>query len=120
VDRKNLNARRQNCHADKVKLIQPSPEEILEHTTLPASKLDGATTMYAGVAKTLMEPDDSLESVYKLCSDGSLVIPVRKETVRGLILVFTQIRLTGSAESPTTGLIASTDPEIKNTTTGTE
>jgi hypothetical protein len=93
-------------------LNEPSFELVLAHTKLKKTELDLTVTLYAAVAKTLKESgNDDLGHSYSPDADGNMTIPVKADSVRGLILVFTK----GPAESPTQ-LIASTDPEIKNST----
>jgi len=118
VSSKNLNARGQNRDAGKIMLLQPSTDTIRERTGLPLDKLDQTVALYAGVARTLTVSQDPLESVYPLAADGTLTIPVIAHTVRGLILVFSKWAGPGMPPYPITQLIASTDPEIKNTTGG--
>ena len=117
---KDLNARDQRCSANKVRLVQPSQPDTRRGTGLPLSKLDATVRLYAGVAKTLDAWDD-LKSVYALETDGSLIIDVAADSTRGLILVFTQTQtavIGGTPPYPVARLIASTDPEIKNSTGG--
>ncbi|MEV4782031.1 hypothetical protein [Burkholderia sp. LMU1-1-1.1] len=117
---KDLNARAQRCDANKVKLIQLSQQETRRGTGLPPAKLDATVRLYAGVAKTL-DAWDELKSVYAAETDGSLIIDVAANSTRGLILVFTQTQTAvngGTPPYPVARLIASTDPEIKNSTGG--
>ncbi|MTV36308.1 hypothetical protein [Duganella radicis] len=120
VSKKDLNAHNQGCNAGLVKLIQPSEDQILASTDLSPAQLDRTASLYCGVAKTLGEPDQ-LKSYYAIDADGSLTINVSKDTTRGLILIFTQTDpLNGdSTRYPVRQLIATTDPEIKNSAIGT-
>lgn len=115
VSSKDLNARGQHRNAGKIKLLQPTTDTIITRTDLPFDMLDQTAHLYAGVARTLVVSDD-LESVYPLGHDQSLTIPVTADTARGLILVFTKAPAVGMPPYPITQLIASTDPEIKNST----
>jgi len=117
VSSKDLNARGQDRNANKILLLQPSVDMIVEHTDLGKDILDATVHLYAGVAKTFAVTDE-FESVYPLSSDRTLIIPVAPETVRGLILVFTKASGTGKKPDAITQLIASPDPEIKNSTGG--
>lgn len=115
VSPKNLNAKGQGHNADKIRLLQPTTATIIARTGLPVEILDQTANLYAGVARTLAVSEE-LPGVYPLGTDGALTIPVTVGTVRGLILVFTQAPASGVLPRPVTQLIASTDPEIKNST----
>ena len=116
VSPKDLNAKHQGGNENKIKLLQPTPERIEKFAGLPSGILDETARLYAGVARAFAMYDDQ-GSVYPLC-DGALTIPVTSNTVRGLILIFTKGPASGTSPYPVTQLIASTDPEIKNSTGG--
>lgn len=117
VDPKKLNARGQGCNANQILVYQPAIDTIIARTDLGSDVLDHSVNLYAGVAKTLGD-SDSLPSMFPMGSDGTLVIPVTAETVRGLILVFTKTGAAAELGARITQLIASPDPEIKNSTGG--
>lgn len=112
ISSRNLNARGQGCSADCIRLHQPSREQILQHTGLHPDKLDPCATLYAGVARTLATDVELLPGTYGL-EDGFMTIPVRPDSTRGLILVFSKT-VPGEFPHRVVKLIATTDPEIKN------
>jgi hypothetical protein len=116
VSPKDLNAKVKNHNANKIRLKQPSDDEVKAHANLFPDYFDEAAQLYAGVAKTLGQ-DDGLKSMFTPGDDGVMTIPVNPGTTRGLILVFTKA---SDPDHPqlVTQLIASTDPEIKNSTGG--
>lgn len=119
VSSKDLNARKQDCNAGAIMLFQPTEDQILTSTSLKPTQLDPTVSLYAGVVKTL-GMSDHLESYYALALDGTLTINVDANTTRGLILIFTQSEPLSGATTryPITKLIATTDPEIKNSIGG--
>jgi hypothetical protein len=71
-----------------------------------------AFTLLAGVAKTL-RGNCGLPNTFLADAGGRLVLPVMPGTRRGLILVFTVTSTLGVQ-----ALVATSDPEIKNTSGG--
>jgi hypothetical protein len=116
VSSKNLNAKGK-VHG-QIQLTQPDVKEIILHTDLSYDKLDESVKLFAAVAKTLMGDEAGHDNLFSM-KNKAMTIPVSKGTVRGLILVFTKVGLGGSLDGQIMQLIASPDPEIKNSTGGT-
>jgi hypothetical protein len=105
VSPKDLNAKVKNHNANKIRLKQPSDDEVKAHANLFPDYFDDAAQL------------DGLKSMFTPGDDGVMTIPVNPGTTRGLILLFTKA---SDPDHPqlVTQLIASTDPEIKNSTGG--
>jgi hypothetical protein len=117
-----LDSGSQSCRGDLVKLTQPSEYEIEKHAPDMLMRLDRSVTLFAGVAKTL-SGDEMLPAFYSATMIDNrpvMVISVMKRTVRGVILIFTRMDdAKGTLAVPIMDLVASSDPEIKNSTDGT-
>ncbi|WP_343622338.1 hypothetical protein [Roseateles puraquae] len=108
VDRDNLNSRGQGCNTDFVCL--QSMAGVVPAVEPPDGRpLDGIRLL-AAVVKTLYE-NTSLPNVIPADSHQRVVLPVLPGTRRGVILVYERI-----VDGQVVGLVASTDPEIKNST----
>lgn len=117
LDARDLDAGKQGHNIKQAALHQPLDVAFIsQHTGLDASMLATDVRLYAAVAKTL-QGTDKLKELYSLDSEHCIKIDVNHNTTRGVILVFTQNGLGDS--SSVIRLIASTDPEIKNSTGGT-
>lgn len=113
----NLDAGLQGQNIARAKLLQPlDVNEISAHTGLAPSTIDINVRLYGAVVKTL-QGSDEFKDMYSLDHAGdSITIDVKQQTKRGVILVFAQNGVGDS--SSVIRLIASTDPEIKNSTGG--
>jgi hypothetical protein len=116
VSAKNLNAK--GRVGGYIRLSQPDIKEVILRTELSYDKLDETVQLFAGVAKTLFGEDKKHDNLFGL-ENGAMLIPVTKNTVRGLILIFSKVGVGGSLAGKVMQLIASPDPEIKNSTGGT-
>ena len=93
--------------------LQPLPTPVPANIRAAAAAVEGVT-LFAAVAKTISD-DDGLPNTYLADAQQRLVLPVMPNTRRATILIFSL----SSAASGVTGLVATTDPEIKNSTDGT-
>jgi len=111
VPAKELNSKngRQDRSSDFVRFLQASSSEVQEIN--PPGTYDPSVTLFAGVAKTF-DADRHLTNLFLAGVHHDrpiMVIPVADQTRRGVILVFAK-----ESGNVITELIASTDPEIKN------
>ncbi|RQP21909.1 hypothetical protein [Piscinibacter terrae] len=120
VDPPVLNSKSQDATGDLLMLVQPSEKEIRQFAP-DHPQLDPSVTLFAGVAKTLGS-DNLLPNFYMAQQFNNLpavVVSVVEQTRRGLILTFVRRDiLSNMVPPPIVGLMASTDPEIKNSTDG--
>ena len=119
VSEKSLNSRSkaQGRQSEFVCLVQPLPDD-LPGELRKKLHIDPSVTLFAGVAKTL-DADYLLPNLYSATKvDGrfTMVLTVVERTVRGLILVF--VKDVPGEIVPRFQLIASTDPQITNSTDG--
>lgn len=114
-----LDSAGQTCRGDLVKLIQPSEYDIERHAPDMLSRLDRSVTLFAAVARTF-RGDEILPNFYAATVIDNvpvMVISVMKGAPRGVILIFTRRDdANGTLAIPIMDLVASTDPEIKNST----
>jgi hypothetical protein len=108
-----INAQTTKHKTNCVTLTQPDPATILARTNPPV-QVDPNVTLFAAVARTL-NLSESLDILFKINSTGGVDIPVAPNTKRGVILIFTKAATAGGEP---TQLIASPDPEIKNSIGG--
>ena len=122
VGDKDLNSSGQGCFSDLLSLTQPKPEDVEKHAKQAYDRLERNVTLFAGVAKTF-EGNEYLPNYYTANKVGEvpvLVMSVIRHTVRGVILIFTRTAEGSFGAGPILDLVASKDPEIKNSTDGTE
>lgn len=118
VDAKSLNScsAAQDCRSELVCLVQASAEDVAANIEEPLN-FDPRVTLFAGVAKTLTG-DYLLPNTYlatEVCGRPSMVLTVFNNAPRALILVF--VKKPDSSEIvQQLQLIASTDPQIINST----
>jgi hypothetical protein len=108
-----LNAYTKQRDTNKVTLFQPSAATVLARTSPPVVAVPNVT-LFAAVARTL-NLSESHSNYTQIGADGGLDISVSRNTTRGVILIFTKSATPGGEP---TELIASPDPEIKNSIGG--
>lgn len=104
--------------ADFIALVQAPPTEVPAQVVLELAREglrpDVGVGLFAAVAKTLGQEHGGLPNTLVATGDpqaAQVLLPVRRGTTRGVILVFRRPALGATAV-----LVASTDPEIKNGT----
>jgi hypothetical protein len=104
--------------ADFVALMQAPPEQVPAQVLLDlvreGLRPDVGVGLFAAVVKTLDQEHGGLPNTFVATGDpqaAQVLLPVRRGTTRGVILVFRRPALGATAV-----LVASTDPEIKNGT----
>jgi len=110
LDKPVLDSCTDDYKTDFVQVVQPSVEQ-LHARDIDVSFVDEELTLFAAVAKTLQA--SVLMPNLLSASGNAVVIPVVDDTRRGLILVFAR-----STAGIVTDLVATSDPEIKNSTNG--
>jgi hypothetical protein len=117
-----LNSKSQKFFGDLIMVVQPTEKQVHDYAP-DKPMLDPTVTLFAGVAKTLGS-DNLLPNFYmaqKVNDLPALAVSVVDKTRRGLILNFVRRDITSNmVPAPVVGLMASTDPEIKNSTDGHE
>lgn len=108
-----LEADSQGGNTDQVRLVQPSPQQIVASTNLQMDDLDLTLTLYAAVARTL-SASETLPRNYAAGIKPIVTVDVASGTTRSLTLVFTKHE-DGQADMPEiTQLMSTNEPEIKN------
>jgi hypothetical protein len=104
-----------DCHAQGFKVdflcIRPVQADLPTALRRDADAVD-SLVLFAAVAKTL-NGSGTMQNMVLADEFQRIVLPVMPGTRRGVILVFKRMAADGAC-----GLIASTDPEIKNSTFG--
>ena len=103
-----LDAARNGSTKNEVILTQPLVGVVNDWAPSPLPKYDPSVHLYAGIVKTLKKNGKDEDSYCQL-NVGKMLIKVAPNEPRGLILVFTK-----DTDGTLTSLMASTDPEIKN------
>jgi hypothetical protein len=99
--------------ASKLQFFRIEQRKTTGPSTAPKPPVELNVSLFSGVAKTLTETCGLNNSFMATGPDQAtaILVPVMKDTTRGLILVF---RYPGTG-SDVKALVATTDPEIKNT-----
>lgn len=106
-----LNCRAQKGNVDFVCLYQPLSTSVPSNVRAECTPLENVT-LFAAVVNTIGD-NDVLPKIFLADDQRRLMLPVMPQTRRAVILIFSLTSGDG-----VTGLVASADPEIKNSTDG--